>query len=289
VMVGSRQWDWRKTYVFGVLNITPDSFSDGGACFGANKVARAVDSAMQMVADGADAIDIGGESTRPGSERISEAEELTRVIPVVEALRQRTDIPLSIDTYKASVAKQAVEFGANIVNDISGGLMDDNMFETLAVLNVPVVIGHLRGRPETMQDEISFSDVVQDVGDDLRARLRCAQHAGICNKHLWVDPGIGFGKNADQSLALVAATDQLVADLGRPMMIGVSRKSFIGTVCGLAVDQRIHASIVASCVSACFGAHFLRVHDVAEAVPAVKLVDAVVRHRSEAQNTRQKA
>jgi len=298
VNIGAVCWEWDRTYVFGILNITPDSFSDDGLYGieglissqtkeGANE--QAVNAALKMIDDGADVIDIGGESTRPGSERISASEELSRVIPVIEGIRKKSAIPLSIDTYKSSVAHAAIQAGANIVNDISGAMMDEAMFDVVASLNVPIIVGHLRGRPETMQRNIVFNDVVREVGDDLRERIRRAQTAGIANDHIWIDPGIGFGKTALQCLTLLASIDVLVDALGHPVMVGCSRKSFIGEICDLPVSERDYASAVSSTIALMGGAHFVRVHNVSDIYPTVRLADAIVAQQEEKTEHRKKS
>ncbi len=274
VAIGPAVWDWSRTYIVGVVNVTPDSFSDGGRYLGP---AQAVARGVELVEQGADALDIGGESTRPGAEPVPAEEELRRVLPVIRGLAEQVRVPISVDTYKAEVAGAAVEAGASIINDVSGLALDPEMAATVARTGAAVVIGHLRGKPATMKEEIGFDDVVAEVIDELRRPVRAAVFAGVAADRIWVDPGIGFGKRAEHSLALIRALSRLRDELGYPLMVGVSRKSFIGDVTGLPVDQRLIGTCAAAAVAAALGADAVRIHDVGELVPALQVADAIRR------------
>ena len=277
VTIGPATWDWSRTYVFGVVNVTPDSFSDGGQFFDREV---AVARGRALIDAGADALDIGGESTRPGSEPVPVDEEKRRVLPVVERLAAHCRVPISVDTYKAEVAEAAVAAGASVINDVSGLRLDEAMADTVARTGAAVILGHLRGKPATMQDDIRFDDVVGEVIEELRASVQRAIQAGVAGDRIWVDPGIGFGKTAEQSLALVAATDRIVEALGYPVMVGTSRKSFIGEVTGLPAMRRIIGTCAASAIAVMGGAEALRLHDVAELRSGVQVADAIRRAKA---------
>ena len=270
--LGDAPWDWTRTCVFGVVNVTPDSFYDGGRHA---DTASAVEHGLTLAEQGADVLDVGGESTRPGSTPVSTGEELARVIPVIEQLAPRA--PVSIDTYKASVAREAVAAGASIINDISGLRLDARMAETVAETGATVLIGHLRGQPATMQNGIRFLDVVREVADALRESVRHAVRAGVQADRIWIDPGIGFGKTSEQSLALMRATAQLRDAVGYPILVGPSRKSFIGAVTGEPPDERLMGTCAAVAAVVLAGADGVRIHDVAEITPAIKVADAIRR------------
>jgi dihydropteroate synthase len=261
----------------GVLNLTPDSFSDGGAL---DSVPAAVARARELVAAGADLLDVGGESTRPGATPVTATEELGRVLPVLEALRETgLGVPISIDTYKAEVAARALEAGAAIINDISGGVMDPGILAVAAGADVPLVLGHLRGTPATMMEKVAFRDVVREVGNELVDRLSLAERAGC--KQLWVDPGLGFGKGTAENLTLLRDLGALRRRLGRPLVIGPSRKRFLGELTGQApgapAADRDLATAAAAVVCALAGADIVRVHDVASTRAALQIADAVAR------------
>ncbi|WP_211262260.1 dihydropteroate synthase [Nitriliruptor alkaliphilus] len=264
-----------RPVVLGVLNVTPDSFSDGGTAFGpADHPAAAIRAGEALLAAGADAIDIGGESTRPGADPVPLDEELRRVLPVVEALAA-TGAVVAIDTVKGAVARAAVEAGASIVNDVSGGSLDPDMREAVLDLGVPYVLTHLLGEPRTMQRDPRYDDVVTEVFDHLAAGVRGLVADGLPADHIVVDPGLGFGKTARHNLALLRATRDLTS-LGRPVLIGASRKSFLGTLTG--VDdpaQRIEGSLAAAAVAVTGGARIIRAHDVQATVRAVRVAHAV--------------
>ena len=257
-----------RVTIVGVLNVTPDSFSDGGrfvAAEGAVDVDAAVAAGRELIEAGADVLDIGGESTRPGAAAVSVADEIARTVPVVEALAKSLDAPVSIDTRKAAVAEAALDAGARIVNDVSGGAFDRALFGTVARREAAVVIGHLRSTPERMQQEISFDDVVAEVGDELAAAVARARGAGVPAGRIAVDPGIGFGKRLAQNLELVANLERIRERTGCPVWVGVSRKSFLGELTGDGPEERDLPSHVAGGIAVFAGADAVRVHDVAGA------------------------
>ena len=257
--------------IMGIVNVTPDSFSDGGRHFDA---AAAVAHGLQLAAEGADMLDIGGESTRPGAEAVSEAEEIRRIVPVIAGLRAKCDVRISIDTRKAAVMREAVSAGADIVNDVSALMHDPLALETAADLGVPVVLMHAQGDPRTMQDNPVYEDVVLDVFDFLEARVEAAVRAGIPREHLLVDPGIGFGKTVAHNLALMSGLSLFHA-LGVPVLVGASRKRFIGTLTGVGVaGERVHGSVGAALAAVAQGAQIIRVHDVAAARAALTMFTA---------------
>ena len=276
IQIGSTTWDFSRTLVMGVVNVTPDSFFDGGRY---QDAAKAVEHAMELVEAGADVVDVGGESTRPGSDRISADDELARIMPVIEGIADRCDVPISVDTYKAGVATAAVAAGASVINDVSGMELDPEMVKAVKHSGAVVILGHLRGAPESMQDDISFGDVVREVGDELRGRVRRAVFAGVPSERIWIDPGIGFGKTAAQSLELMQQTGRLREDVGCPVLVGPSRKSFIGAVTGQPPDERLMGTAAAVAAVVMAGADAVRVHDVAQLRPAVQVADAI--HRGE--------
>jgi len=257
----------------GILNVTPDSFSDGGRFL---DLATAVAHATQMVDDGADILDVGGESTRPGSEAVSADEELGRVRPVIERLVEfHPAIPVSIDTQKADVAAEALDTGATIVNDVSGG-SDPEMFDMVREREAAVVLMHMKGDPKTMQEAPRYDDVVGEVHEYLRQRIETAELAGIDPERIAIDPGIGFGKDLDQNLELMRGVGALL-DLGRPVLVGPSRKRFIGAILDLPEEERVEGTIGAVVWTVGQGAHIVRVHDVREVVRAVRVADAIAR------------
>jgi dihydropteroate synthase len=254
----------------GILNVTPDSFSDGGVFF---SLPTAVEHARNMVAAGADLIDVGGESTRPGAEPVSVEEELDRVIPVIEALAATLPVPISVDTSKPEVMAAAVAVGAGMINDVRA-LQAPGALETAARLGVPVCLMHMAGNPRTMQVSPAYDDVVAAVKGFLARRLDECVRAGICRERLVVDPGFGFGKTLDHNLRLLAALPVLL-DLGAPIMVGISRKSMLGALTGRGPGERLAASLAAAVLAAERGACILRVHDVAETRDALRVWEAV--------------
>ena len=265
--------------VMGVLNLTPDSFSDGGAL---PDVDAAVVRGRALAAAGADLLDVGGESTRPGAAEVAAEDEVARVVPVVRALRAAVDLPLSIDTRKAAVAREALAAGAAAVNDVSG-LADPEMAGVVARSGAGLVVMHMRGTPETMQELARYGDVVAEVAEELGASLRRAAAAGIPPERIVVDPGIGFAKTAEQNLALVAGAGSLARRLGRPVLLGPSRKAFLGMLLGGVPAAERDAGTVGACVAGLArGARLFRVHDVRAARHALDVAEAVLRIREEA-------
>jgi dihydropteroate synthase len=264
-----------RTLVMGVLNVTPDSFSDGGRYFDPD---AAAERATAMEREGADLIDIGGESTRPGSEGISVEEEIRRVLPVLERLRGKLKIPISIDTQKATVAEAALHAGAEIINDVSALRRDPAIADVARRHRLPLVLMHMRGRPRTMQKLPFARNVVADVRKGLREAVARARKAGVGRSHLILDPGIGFGKSYAQNCELLARLPEL-ARLGCPILVGTSRKSFIGKLLGDAPeDKRIWGTAAAVTASILGGAHIVRVHDVAEMVQVTRIAEAILRN-----------
>jgi dihydropteroate synthase len=270
--VGDRAFDCsERTLVVGILNVTPDSFSDGGRFLAPE---AAVEHALALGADGADVIDVGGESTRPGSDPVPDEEEVARVVPVIAALAESAPAtPISIDTRKAAVAAAALGAGATIVNDVSAG-RDPGMFPLVRDRGAGLVLMHLKGEPKTMQEAPRYEDVVGEVREHLRERVVAARTAGIDDERIVVDPGIGFGKDLGHNLELIRRIDAL-AELGRPILVGPSRKRFLGTILDLPEDQRVEGTIAAVVWLVSRGAHLVRVHDVREVVRAVRVVEAI--------------
>ena len=261
----------RRTHVMGILNVTPDSFSDGGRFL---RLDDALRRAEEMVAEGADLIDIGGESSRPGSAPVALDEELHRVIPVVEALAGRISVPLSVDTYKAEVARRALDAGAALVNDISAMRFDPAMKELIAERGVPVILMHMRGTPRDMQISPFYEDVIGEIGVFLRERIAEAVSAGIAQSSIVVDPGIGFGKRVADNLEIVRRLDAFHA-LGCPILLGPSRKSFIGKVLDVPSEERLEGTAAVVALSVLRGAHLIRVHDVRQMVRVARMVEAI--------------
>jgi dihydropteroate synthase len=266
----------KKTYIMGILNVTPDSFSDGGLYFDKS---TAVKRAFQMVEEGADIIDIGGESTRPGSEPITIEEELMRTIPVIEAISKEAKIPLSIDTYKSEVAKRALDAGASMVNDISGLRFDPKMPEVVSEYKVPVVIMHIRGNPRDMQQNPVYEALIPEIMDYLRTGMIIARQAGISEDMIVIDPGIGFGKTFDHNLQVIHNLHELTL-LEKPILIGLSRKAFIGKILGdIPVTERLEGAAAAISISIMNGANIIRAHDVKEIVKVAKVADAIKKEK----------
>lgn len=270
VKLKNQSLNFEKTLVMGILNVTPDSFFDGGVYINKESAVKRV---FQMVDEGADIIDIGGESTRPFSTPVPETVESERVIPILEEVISSIDIPVSIDTRKPSIARKAVEIGAQIVNDVSG-LRDEEMMRTVSELGVPVIIMHMLGDPQTMQLNIVYEDVVGDIMMFLAERIREAEENGIEKDKIIIDPGIGFGKEVHHNLDILRRLREFRC-LGRPLLVGTSRKTFIGKVLGLPKEERLEGSLASAAVSVINGADIVRVHDVKETVRVCKLIDAV--------------
>ena len=257
----------------GILNVTPDSFSDGGRFSEPGSAAR---HGARMAADGADIIDVGGESTRPGSDPVSVEEEIHRVVPVIGRISEETPgVRISVDTRKAGVAAAALEAGATIVNDVSAG-SDPEMFDLVRERGAAIVLMHMRGEPKTMQDGPRYDDVVAEVHEYLRERVEAAVFAGVDPERIAIDPGIGFGKDLEHNLTLMHRIDALL-DLGRPVLVGPSRKRFIGSLLDLPEDERTEGTAGAVAWLVARGAHVVRVHDVREIVRVVRVIDAIAR------------
>ncbi len=261
-----------RAVVLGIVNVTPDSFSDGGRFFGAD---RAVAHALQLVRDGADLLDIGGESSRPGATPVPADEEIARVLPVVERLVKETDVPLSIDTTKAAVADRALAAGAHVVNDITALQGDPDMADVARRHGAGVILMHMQGTPQTMQQNPTYADVVAEVAGFLQARLQAAEDLGIASSRVVLDPGVGFGKTQQHNLRLIARLHEL-GKLGRPVCLGASRKGLIGLVTGRPRGERLAGSLAVACHALAAGsAQVLRVHDVAATRDAVLLFQAI--------------
>ena len=257
----------------GVINVTPDSFSDGGLYFDPD---RAVEHGLEMERDGADMIDIGGESTRPYSQKISSQEEKERVVPIIARLSSRLSIPISIDTRKADVAGAAIEAGADIINDISSLRFDPNMSSVAAEAGVPVILMHMQGTPENMQKDPHYEDLISDIMAFLRDATKQAVEAGIREDLIVLDPGIGFGKTFDHNLEILRDLDRF-KDLGRPLLVGPSNKAFIGHILDREAHERDTGTMATVAAAALNGAHILRVHNVKKAVETVKIINAIQR------------
>jgi dihydropteroate synthase len=281
--IAGRAFDWGdRTYIMGVVNVTPDSFSGDGL---GDDIEAALAQAERMIEAGADLIDVGGESTRPGSEPISVEEELGRVVPVIEALARRADVPISIDTYRAEVAEEALTAGAHLVNDVWGLRMEPELAELAARHQVPLVLMHNRSRPKDAAQtahlggrylRVEYEDLMADVIRELRDSISLAVEAGVEREKIIVDPGIGFGKTVEQNLQLMAKLAELKV-LGRPILLGPSRKSFIGYTLDLPLDERVEGTAAAVAVGIANGADIVRVHDVKQMVRVTRMTDAMVR------------
>jgi len=262
----ARRLDLTRPRIMGILNVTPDSFSDGG-CF--DNLDNALRHAERMVAQGADMLDIGGESTRPGAKPVSEQEEIERVVPVIEALASRIQAPISIDTSKPGVMRAAVAAGACLINDVNA-LRADGALAAAVETGVPVCLMHMQGKPRTMQQDPSYVDVVTEVRDFLLARAQVCMAAGMARDDIWIDPGFGFGKTLQHNLDLLRHLPHLV-ETGFPVLVGISRKSMLGALTGRDVDQRLAAGLAAALLALQRGALILRVHDVPETLDVLNI------------------
>ncbi len=262
----------QKTWLMGILNITPDSFSDGGLYY--NKQ-NAVKRGLQLIEEGADILDIGGESSRPGSDPITAEEEKKRILPVLSEIRKQTDTFISVDTTKSEVLKAALDQGADILNDISGMRFDPKMLELASEKNIPVVIMHMKGTPKNMQKRPKYENVVEEIKTFLKKRVKTALKTGIKKNKIIIDPGIGFGKRLKDNLKIIGNLSSF-NELDLPILIGVSRKSFIGNLLNVTPDQRIEGTIASSLVSVLQGAHILRSHDIASLKKAVIVTEAIM-------------
>lgn len=284
---GGTTFDWgRKTYIMGIINVTPDSFSGDGV---GTDVDAAMGQARAFVEAGADILDIGGESTRPGAEPISAEVETQRVLPVVQAIAEQTDVPISIDTYKAEVAAAALDAGAHIVNDVWGLRMDPDLAPLIAERGVPIIIMHNRSRPKDAVQEqrlggryvgIEYENLMGDILRELRESIEIAVEAGVDVGQIIVDPGIGFGKTVEQNLTIIDELDQL-RSLGRPILVGPSRKSFIGYTLDAPPGERLLGTAATVALAIARGVDIVRVHDVAEIADVVQMTDAIVRKAAE--------
>jgi dihydropteroate synthase len=275
LIIRERCFTWgQRTYLMGILNVTPDSFSDGGLF---NTTSAALAQAQTMVDAGADIIDIGGQSTRPGAEQITLTEELDRVLSVLQIIRPKITIPISVDTTRAEVAQAAVEAGADIVNDISGGTYDPEMLPTVAKLDVPIMLMHIRGTPQTMQQHTDYQDLMGEIYSFLSQQIKAAITAGIQHEKIIIDPGIGFAKNYDQNLEIIRSLPTFKT-LKCPILVGASRKSFIGKILNQPEPKaRVWGTAAACCAAIFNGADILRVHDVAEMRDVSLVADAIYR------------
>jgi dihydropteroate synthase len=263
----------QRVHLMGIVNVTPDSFSDGGMFLDSD---RAISRGIALCSEGADIIDIGGESTRPGAQPLPVDEELRRVIPVIEGLSAKIDIPLSIDTYKSVVAERAIESGATMINDISGLHFDPKMAEVAARHDVPIVLMHIKGNPKVMQLDVHYDCLLAEIMEYLEEGIEIAETAGIHPRQVIIDPGIGFGKSFEDNLRILCHLTEFKS-LGKPILLGVSRKSFIGKVLNAAVDQREEGTLASLSAAIMNGANILRVHDVGPAKKAAQMVDAILR------------
>lgn len=278
-------FNWHeRTYIMGIINATPDSFSGDGMLSAKDAVARALAQAHQFVADGADILDIGGESTRPGSTPITAESEKARILPLIQAIRQELDIPISIDTYRAEVAAAALAAGANWVNDVWGLRMDPNMAQLVAEQGCPVVIMHNRSQPKNVDQEtrlggryvgVAYDDLLTDIRRELEESIDLALAAGVSREQLILDPGIGFGKTVAQNLTLLNQLDYF-KEMGYPILLGPSRKSFIGYTLDLPPDERVEGTAATIAIGIDRGANIIRVHDVREMVRVARMTDAIV-------------
>ena len=272
-----RSWEFpRPTLVMGVVNVTPDSFSDGGKFQSTN---QAVEHALRLAEEGADILDIGGESTRPSATRVDESVELSRVIPVIEKLAGQTQAALSIDTQKPTVAQAAVKAGAVIINDIAANREDEAMWQLVAETGAGYVAMHMLGTPQTMQEAPQYSNVVNDVEEFFNSRMERWNDWSMAFEQVVLDPGIGFGKTVEHNLALLAALERFTK-MQRPLLVGASRKSFIGHVTNTKVNDRLPGSLACACRAAQAGAGVVRVHDVKETVQALQTWEAIEKHES---------
>jgi dihydropteroate synthase len=270
----------RPALVMGIVNITPDSFSDGGQFLAPE---AAVAHALELVSQGAGILDIGGESTRPGAVPVAEAEELRRVIPVITELAGRTEVPISIDTVKPGVAEAALQAGAAIVNDVAANRTDERMWRVVAEAGAGYVCVHMQGTPQTMQRHPAYGDAVREVGDFFFDRIRRLNDCGVKGEQVILDPGIGFGKALEHNLQLLGGLREFIR-FGRPLLLGVSRKSFMGTLLGAETGARLPASLACACLAVEAGVQIIRAHDVAETVQAVRMAEAILARRTRAQD-----
>jgi dihydropteroate synthase len=261
----------KRTLLMGVLNVTPDSFSDGGFFFDKDK---AIAHGLRMVEEGADIIDIGGESTRPGSKPLELEEELQRVLPVIESLAKEVDVPISIDTYKSVVAQRAIEAGAQMINDISGLHFDPNLAQIAVKEDVPIVLMHIRGTPETMQKDVHYNSLLSEILKYLKDSIQSAESTGLDPRQIIIDPGIGFGKTMEDNLCIIKNLYEFRV-LGKPILLGTSRKAFIGKILNAGVRDRLEGTLSSIAIGVLNGAHIIRSHDVPQSKKAIAVADAI--------------
>lgn len=265
-IIGNKEYDLSKqTLVMGIINVTPDSFSDGGSY---TNVEAAVKQAQKLAAEGADILDIGGESTRPGYDPVSTDEEIARIVPAIQAISEAVDLPISIDTYKAKTAEAAIKAGASIINDIWGAKFDPDMANVAARFGVPIILMHNR-------EEANYTDLLPDMIADLEESIQIALDAGVKPEDIWLDPGIGFVKSFDENMSAMRELDKITA-MGYPVLLGTSRKRFIGTVLDLPADQRDEGTAATTAFGITKGIHMVRVHEVKQTARIVKMMDALV-------------
>lgn len=282
IKIGNKTFDTsKKSVIMGILNVTPDSFSDGGLFC---SVDEAVSHAKQMVNDGADIIDIGGESTRPGAPKVGFSEELKRVLPIIEQLSSELSVPLSIDTYKAEVAEKAINAGVSLVNDITALMGDHSMANVISEYDVSICLMHMKGNPRTMQQNPEYDDLMNEISSFLKERSEFALFHDIKKEHIIIDPGIGFGKRTGRGIednCEILSRLKELKTLGYPLLIGASRKTFIGNVCSehspLPPDERLEGSLAAACIAVVNGADIVRVHDVKETYRSLRIIDCALK------------
>lgn len=278
MLLRARQFEFRfprPALIMGVVNVTPDSFSDGGKF---RDPGKAVDHALELAAQGAEILDIGGESTRPGAIPVSEAEELGRVLPVIEQLVGRVKVPLSIDTMKPAVARAALKAGASIVNDVAANRLPDDMWRTVVEFGAGYVVMHMQGTPQTMQLNPTYVDVTREVGEFFEERMGHLNRAGVSSEQIVLDVGLGFGKSLEHNLQLLAEFESFTK-LKRPLLLGASRKSFIGRLHSVQTAERLPGSLACACLAVEAGVQIIRTHDVAETVQAVRVTEAILAKR----------
>lgn len=267
--IGNKEFDLKeRTYVMGILNITPDSFSDGGKF---NELGKALKRVQEMIEEGADIIDIGGESTRPGFEVVEAEEEINRVVPVIKAIKEKFDIPISIDTYKSETARAAIEAGADIINDIWGFKKDKNMAKLCAEKNVPCILMHNR-------DDAEYTDIMKDIKEDLIESINIALDAGVERENIILDPGIGFAKSLEENLKVMNNIEK-IKELGFPILLGTSRKSMIGLTLNLPKDERLEGTLATTVLGITKGCEFIRVHDIKENKRVCVMTDSILKSK----------
>ncbi|WP_288478463.1 dihydropteroate synthase [uncultured Clostridium sp.] len=267
--IGNKEFDLKeRTYVMGILNVTPDSFSDGGKF---NELGKALKRVQEMIEEGADIIDIGGESTRPGFEVVEAEEEINRVVPVIKAIKEKFDIPISIDTYKSETAKAAIEAGADIINDIWGFKKDKNMAKLCAEKNVPCILMHNR-------DNAEYTDIMKDIKEDLIESINIALDAGVERENIILDPGIGFAKSLEENLKVMNNIEK-IKELGFPILLGTSRKSMIGLTLNLPKDERLEGTLATTVLGITKGCEFIRVHDIKENKRVCVMTDSILKSK----------